>query len=292
MSIASISSKYIKRKLTSCGLIEKFIELEGAFMHCYDNGSKKPAIMLLNGFGASTEFQWFKITKALCKDHRVVVVNLLNFGRSKPKDEADCKLQDQVKALHDLLVNLKIEKAHVLGISYGGLVATEFANTHEEKTTTLTLINSPTKFLNLAEIESFLRSESIDSVKDFFTPKDHKGLKEQFRLAYHSTMWLPNFVAKSFYTALCEPYVDGWTRIVDNLLENYEELSNRSYKIKCKTILIWGENDRIIPVKVGEQLNQHFSNSSLHLISKCGHLPTIEKPKQCTEIILKHVLAN
>jgi len=127
-------------------------------------------------------------------------------------------------------------------------------------------------------------------VHDFFIPNDYKGLKKQFRLAHYRKIWTPNFVAKSLYSELCKPFMKGWTEIVNDLIDNSSELQNRHYEFDIPTTLIWGENDRIIPVAVGRNLNNHFKNATLHLIAKCGHLPTIEKPKQFLQIVFKNVL--
>ena len=185
---------------------------------------------------------------------------------------------------------LNIKSAKFFGISYRGLAISEFPYQYENQVDTLTLINAPTKFLDLKNLEKFLIKEGIKSVYDFFIPSDYKGLKEQFRLAYHKRSWLPDFIAKSLYLELCKPYVNGWTEIVDDLINNASELQNRDYEFDIPTTLIWGKADRIIPVEIGTSLNNYFRNSTLHLIDKCGHLPTIEKPKQFLNIVIKNVL--
>ncbi len=165
MNLATISLSFIKSKLSLYGLKEKFIELDGFSLQYYDNEGAKPTLVLLNGFVASTEFQWHKMISSIRKDNRVILVNLISFGLSSSKNSEDCRLNNQINAIEVLFNSLKVKKANIAGISYGGLVAAEFAEKNSAKIARLILINTPTKFLDLDRIEGYLLSEGLTSIK-------------------------------------------------------------------------------------------------------------------------------
>ena len=55
--------------------------------------------------------------------------------------------------------------------------------------------------------------------------------------------------------------------------------------LKHPTLILWGENDTVIPPEIALQFQECLRNSELHYLSECGHCPTYEKPEQCLALI-------
>lgn len=290
MNFAKLSWKFIKWKIRRTGMKERLLNFDGFDVQYYDNELSKPTILLLNGFGASTEFQWYKLLPALVKKNRVVMINLLHFGETKPNVKENCKIADQIHLVYTLLERLEIEECRLAGISYGGLIASEFTEKYGHRVSELILLNTPTKFLDVEKLQNICKNNGAETVHDFFAPKSYLGLKMQFKLAYYSSPILPNFIIKSFYDDLCKPYRTAWILILDDLLSEYDNLRLKEYQYTGQTKLIWGENDTIIPIEVGLKLSKEYSNVALERISKCGHLPSIEKPRRVIKILEKQDL--
>lgn len=282
--IANISFKHIKRQIAKAGLKEKLIEADGFKFHFFDNQNEKPALILLNGFGISTEFQWYPILLKLSKNYRLIMVNLVCFGESRTKAPL-ASIQIQVEFLERLIAHLKIENFKLAGISYGGLVATEFTQKNEVQVKELFLIDSPVKYLNLDHIQKLCDSYGVNEIHEFFAPSTVDGLKKQFDAAYFKRQRIPMFILKEFHKAFCEPYLAGWKAIIKDLLDNYDSLRNRNYTFTTQTKLIWGQHDKVIPVSVGEKLKDHLPNAELFTVQNAGHLPTIEQPKSVVELM-------
>ena len=81
--IANISLRHIKKQITKAYLKERHLDSEGFQFHFYDSGIEKPALLLLNGFGISAEFQWYPVLSKLAENYRLIMVNLVCFGDSK-----------------------------------------------------------------------------------------------------------------------------------------------------------------------------------------------------------------
>jgi len=67
---------------------------------------------------------------------------------------------------------------------------------------------------------------------------------------------------------------------------NFDELVAKYKDIKMPTLIIWGRQDRIIPLKVGELLDRDIPNSTLKVIDECGHAPQEEKPDETIALVL------
>jgi pimeloyl-ACP methyl ester carboxylesterase len=61
--------------------------------------------------------------------------------------------------------------------------------------------------------------------------------------------------------------------------------SSNYKKITIPTLIIWGKEDKVVPLKIGQQLHQDIPNSSLKIIDKCGHNPHEEKPNETVKFI-------
>lgn len=269
--IAKISFNHIKGQLRQAGLNQVIIENDDFQFHFYDSQANKPVLMLLNGFGISTEFQWYKVVKALSKKYRIILVNLLAFGQSFPKPQKVASIDLQVAFLNQLLELLNIKEIKLAGISYGGLVGLEFVEKFESKVSELFLINSPVKYLDLEKLQVLCEKYGASNLKDFFAPKTGSGLSKQFQAAYYKTPTIPSFILNAFHTAFCLPYLIKWRQIIDSLLDNYDVLSKKTYTFPNPIKLIWGLEDEIIPFSIAEKLHAEMPNTTLFSIEKAGH---------------------
>ena len=68
-------------------------------------------------------------------------------------------------------------------------------------------------------------------------------------------------------------------------LRNRQSLTSSLSQIKCKTLVLCGEHDKLCPVSVHEEMVNYISNSTLSVIPNCGHLPILEEPEICTKEI-------
>ena len=68
-------------------------------------------------------------------------------------------------------------------------------------------------------------------------------------------------------------------------LRNRQSLTSSLSQIKCKTLVLCGEHDKLCPVSVHEEMVTYISNSTLSVIPNCGHLPILEEPEICIKEI-------
>jgi len=66
---------------------------------------------------------------------------------------------------------------------------------------------------------------------------------------------------------------------------NVEDFVNKIKEIEIPSLIIWGDKDRIIPLKTGHKLNKDLKNSELKIIENCGHVPQEECPEKTCALI-------
>ena len=245
-------------------------------------------IILLHGFGAQTEFQWYKQVKTLSEAYRVIIPNLLYFGNTKENDKYE--LQDQVDLVKIMVDNLKLEKFDLVGISYGGLVAIEYCSQNVENIDKLVLIDAPIKFFNTEDLEKITKEYNLKNIEELFAPTDYYGLKKQFRAAYYYKKFIPDFIYKILYENLCLPNVENWRKLILALQSNLDFYSKKEYSFEQSTLLLWGEKDDIVPSRIGSQLANHLKNGKLEIIKKAKHLPNIEQSKQFNTVLMQFLM--
>jgi pimeloyl-ACP methyl ester carboxylesterase len=123
----------------------EFIDLSGERLYYYAAGSRGAGepIVLVHGFPTSGHL-WLDVVAKLPPGHRVIVVDLLGFGRSDAPPSAQYTVGAHQKRLIELLDALRIDRACLVGHGTGGAVVQSLALDHPDRVTRLGLIGSST----------------------------------------------------------------------------------------------------------------------------------------------------
>lgn len=281
-----LANGHVHRKLERAGMTHYLSDIGDNRISYWDNGSDKPVLLLVHGFGSTASFQWFKQIAALTKDYRIIMPNLLYFGQSKPLTGNKYQLQDQVDVLSDLLNELKVDSFHLCGVSYGGLVSAELAREYPEKLLSLTLFDAPLKFYGKRDIEAICTKYGTETVQDFFVPKDGKGMKTLLSAGFKRTPPIPALFLESFLDAQYLPNSDHLKNLLIQLQADEVMYAKRSYVFEFPVLLIWGEDDDIVSVQRGQQLHEYLIGSEFHVIPKTKHLPNLDKPRAFNKLFI------
>ncbi|HSE24623.1 MAG TPA: alpha/beta hydrolase [Pyrinomonadaceae bacterium] len=269
-----------------------FIEVDGVKVHYQEAGEPtNPAVLLIHGFASST-FVWSKVFLELAKKGlRVIAIDLLGFGYSEKPKNGEYTITGQAKLIHKLLGLLGIDRATIVGSSYGGAVAATCALDYPDCIDKLVLVgtvnnNRPLDF-------ALMRVFSSRVVGDVVSPlllSSRRLLRQRMKRVYDRHAWvlderrvdarhLPLRAART-QRALIRT-VRGW---------DAERIAREAHLIQQPTLLLWGENDVEIPLTDGERLHREIANSRLIVFLNCGHLPHEEYPAAFTNIISDFVL--
>ena len=191
-------------------------------------------------------------------------------------------VEDAVFFCRDVLDTLQLDKVHLVGVSLGGWVATEFATRYAHRLHKLVLINPLGISVPQARIGNFFYT---------VTPKAEGGQHEVRELLFqdqHSELamgavpdQMPPEMTLLFYKAQMVAARIGWK---PPYLHN-PRLKDRLFRIPTPTLLVWAENDRLAPVGLAEVFAQGLAHAEVARIPNAGHSLLLEQPQQTAEIV-------
>ncbi len=275
-NVIRIGERQLERKLQRHKLQPERARLGEATVHYWDGGAGEGApVVLLHGFGASAIWQWHGQVGPLARTRRVIVPDLLWFGQSR-SPRRDFGIDHQIETVLALLDHLGIAKAHFVGISYGGIVAHELAAAHPHRVDKLALLDSPGRAYTPEDHRGMLERFAVRSASDLLLPRDTDGVGELLRLGYHRPPMTPRWVKRQVLETMYADFREEKSLLLSRLLEELEELEQRPGEVDHETLLIWGREDRVFPLEIGERLRGQLRNARLRVIDKAGHAPNIE----------------
>lgn len=260
------------------GLGEYTARLEHGVVHYHAGGEgQRRPLLLIHGFGGDAMWGWYGQT-GLARDHFLVIPDLLWFGGSHGRRD-DWSTTYQAATLVELLDHLAIDRADVVGISYGGFVALELAHGWGDRVGRLLLMDSPGHTYTLDDYHEMLERKDLDSVAELVVPDGPAGVPELLSLAYHRPPPVPGFVARDIYTNMFLSHRDEKVRLLDDLLARADEYGADDFHIPQRTRILWGEKDDLFPPHLAWRLAAALGDQAdVRIIPRAAHAPPLERP--------------
>ncbi len=232
------------------------------------NPKVKSPVILLHGWGQNASF-WLPLAKLLSKNHCYYLLDLPGFGGTKNL-APNSNVPEYTAFVKNFTDKLKLKNFVLLGHSFGGHVACDFAIKHPGLVCRLILVDAA-----LIRIRSLLTKTKI------FIAKIFKPIK----------LIIPISLISQIHEKIAHDYShsNDYQKSVLRQIINYD-LSPKLHLIKVPTEIIWGSEDKVIPY-VGKYLTENISDARLHVIYGAGHSPHLTHPQKLAEI-LKNILSN
>ena len=240
----------------------------------YKIGGKGENFLILHGWNGSSD-SWRKIIEILGIKYKVVCPDVPGFGKTEtPK--IPWSLNDFVEWLKEFTEKLNLKELFLLGHSFGGRVAIKFSISYSEKVKKLILVSSAgiRQEWGLKEKIIFQISKignAIFSKNHFFRFKD-AARNLFYRIARIKDYSKAKGVMKETMKKILE-----------------EDLLPELSKIQNETLIIWGEKDKIVPLKYAFLFKEKIKNSKFEILPKIGHSPHLEDPEKLAEILISNL---
>jgi pimeloyl-ACP methyl ester carboxylesterase len=239
----------------------------------YKIAGQGPAILILHGWGGSSD-SWIQVQKILAREgFKVICPDFPGFGKSKTPFEP-WGVSDYSNFVLNFVNSLELQNFFLLGHSFGGRVAIKFSVLYPEKIKSLILCDSAgiKQKLGFREKLIFQISKLGNAI---FTPTPLRRFKDKAK----NLLYI--FLRHRDYAK-----ADGTMRqIIKKVLT--EDLLKDLPQIKIRTLIIWGESDRLVPVKYAHIFKEKIENSELKILPEIGHSPHLEVPEKLTKIIIQ-----
>ena len=256
---------------------DKFAMVYGAKIHYVETGTGAPLI-LIHGL-ADNVAVWDSVISPLAARFRVVALDQIGFGRSD-KPLLSYRVSTFVDFLAGFLNELKIERASLVGNSFGGWIAAAFTLAHPERVERLVLCDAA-GYGTLAQTMdgralSALKLASRDDIRYLGTLTFHN--KQFYEEAAVDAAFVERIRTGDSYTI---------SQVLDSMTHGEDVLDNRLAVIKQPTLVLWGREDKLIPLSFGERFHKEIAGSRLRVIDNCGHMPHVECPEKFNDALLQ-----
>lgn len=259
------------------------IEFEDFEIYYESHGTGEP-LVLISGF-ASGVWNWNWQIEDLSKDFQVLTFDPRGIGKSKTENKIDLENLSMSVFAEDvlrILDELQIERAHVLGASFGGFVAQNFALSFPERLNKLIL--ACTSFggthhvaPDLEILMAFASTDEMntkDKIRKFMIPAFTSEFKENHSETIEEVCRLreESMVPENVYKA----------QLIAATTFDYE-ISVR--EIENETLIITGDEDLVVPVQNSVNLAKKMPNAKLEIIENGSHMFFIEKAEEFNQLV-------
>jgi pimeloyl-ACP methyl ester carboxylesterase len=266
----------------------RFANVDGTRIHYQEFGDAgDPAIILIHGYTASA-YVWKSSAPLLADSHlRVIAIDLVGFGYSDKPKWFEYSIDAQARMVSRFMNRLGIGRATIAGSSYGGAVAATLALDYPERVEKMILVDAVCN--DGLKSHPIIRLASMRGVGEVITPflADSKMF---LKYRMHGTL------AKSHHDLITEERIQSIRRPLlaadghNSLLatsRNWraERIEHDAHLINQPTLIVWGEDDKVIPITDGYKLHGEILNSRFVVLKDCGHVPQEERPELFAELV-------
>jgi pimeloyl-ACP methyl ester carboxylesterase len=255
-----------------------------------DGDQTAPVVVLVHGMAGSST-TWREVMPVLGRRYRVIAPDLLGHGRSD-KPAGDYSLGAHASLIRDLLAELDVERATIVGQSLGGGVAMQFAYQFPEMCERLVLVSSGGLGRDVSWILRLLSLPGAELVLPIVVPgfvRDHGNSLSRW-LHRHGVR--PPRVAEMWqaYASLAEgenrqAFLRTLRSVVDASGQTVSARDRLYLAAAMPTLIVWGDNDPIIPVDHGREAHDAMPGSRLDIFEGVGHFPHVEVPDQFVAVL-------
>jgi pimeloyl-ACP methyl ester carboxylesterase len=268
----------------------KYMELHGDRVAYQDVGTGPEALLLIHGMAGSSE-TWREVIPQLSRKYRVVAPDLLGHGQSA-KPRGDYSLGAFAVLLRDLLDELGITRATIVGQSLGGGVAMQFVYQHPDYCQRLILISSGGLGPDVGWTLRLLSAPGAELIMPVIAPRPvltaGNKLRSWFRaVGIQSPRGAEVWSAYSSFSdaETRQAFLRTLRSVVDYRGQAVSALNRLHMAGELPTMVIWGDHDRIIPVEHGYAVHEARPGSRLEVLEGVGHFPHVERPSQVVNLI-------
>lgn len=268
---------------------DKYITLNGVKTYYREYPGEKRDIVLVHGMPSSS-YTWNEVIPHLTKaGYHVWCMDLKGFGWSEKPVNSQYDIFVIAEELNTWMEAMGLSNAVVVGHSWGALLTMILAIDHPEKVDELVLIDtvsypqSAPMIMNLAQLPYAGKLAGL--VMQRWLLKSH--MKE----LYFDKKKVTEEKIDAYYNPMCtDNMLNAQVQVIRQLLQKENETYYENYpRIKAKTLIISGANDRWISPEMSHRLQKDIKNSAVAFVPECGHFPQEESPLYTSRLILDFI---
>jgi pimeloyl-ACP methyl ester carboxylesterase len=252
---------------TVAGWTEMSVEVAGAKLHLARAGSGRPVLVLHHDIGCPDRLDFYD---ALARHFSVLVPHHPGYGRSERPSWLR-SVRDVAVIYQWLLANLAIERPSLVGLGFGGWIAAEMATMAPTALHRLVLIGA----MGLKPPEGDIFDQAIVNYIDYARAGFHDPAAFARIYGQVSTDQLVEWdiCREMCFRIAWKPYM--YNQTLPHLLGG----------VKAPALVVWGDDDRIVPRSAGELYAAALPNARLEIVPAAGHCVEMEQPERLARLV-------
>jgi pimeloyl-ACP methyl ester carboxylesterase len=268
-----VHDQQIRYHLWRADVHSEYVDAGSYRLHYFEavpsDGSAGIPLILVHGLASRGE-DWAPMIPSLAAaGFHVYAPDLLGYGRSPRPANVVYSVALEEGVLIDFMHAVGLQNADVDGWSMGGWVSARLA------------LDRPAMVDRLVLDDSAGVTFQPSFTRDAFSPTDTAGLKRLFALLMPHPPPLDPYIVRATLHRIADNKIIVQSSM-DSMASGADRLDARLTNITQPTLIVWGAEDRLIPLSVGKQMHQLIPNSALQVVPNCGHLA----PSQCPAPVL------
>ena len=261
------------------GLAYKTVKVDEQDVAYLEREGQGDTIVLLHGFTGEKD-NWIYFVRYIPEPYRVLAIDMPGHGDNKLDMDAVYTVKYFTDGVTRTIHALGLERFHLVGNSFGGLVSIHYALNNPEKVITLGLFDSAGVFSPTpSELQGLL-----DKGDNPFFVTSREGFDRLTDLCFYEQPcfpWPAMAVFSRKYIQRRELYQKMWNDFYPTLKE--KDLRDRLPEVKMPTFVLWGDKDHLLDVSCVEVFKRYLPDVRTVIMKNCGHLPMMERPEEAAD---------
>ena len=242
-------------------------------IHYNDTAEGNETVVMLHGSGPGAS-GWANFNRnvepMVIAGYRVILMDCPGWSKSDAIVSTGSRSDLNARALKGLLDILDIGKVHIVGNSMGAHSAVAFTLVNPDRVGKLVLMGGGTGGLSPF---APMPTEGIKLIGALYRQPTIENLKRMMNVFVYDTSNLTEalFQARLDNMLSRRDHLENFVKSVEANQKQFPDVAHRLGEIKAQTLLIWGRDDRFVPLDIGLRLLAGLSDAELHVFSKCGH---------------------
>lgn len=260
---------------------EKFVQVDGCTISYVDEG-EGPVLLLVHGIGGSKN-NWAPTIEHFSRSHRVIALDLPCHAKSSVV-QADGSLALYAGAIRGLLAHLGVARVSIAGNSLGGLITLHIALHHPELVESIILVDNAGSHWFPSPFRWLVRRLPARMLKKLILLTQSTSARYSFlyRFAgiYKMNIYTRNLIEEAVAVARkpdLEAYLEAY--MLTGRMAVSVNYADRLGEITRPTLIVWGQKDLGLPLKIGQEENRLIRGSFLVAIPEAAHVPQLDQPE-------------
>lgn len=242
-------------------------------IHYNDFGDGKETVVMLHGSGPGAS-GWANFNRNIeplvAAGYRVILMDCPGWSKSDPIVVTGSRSDLNGRVLGEFLKALGIPKAHIIGNSMGGHSAVAFALANPSMAGKLILMGGgtggPSQFVPMP-------TEGIKLLQGLYRDPTIENLKKMMAVFVYDSSSLTEelFQARLANILARRDHLENFVKSIAANPKQFSDYGPRLHEISSQTLVIWGRDDRFVPMDIGLRLIWGIPNAELHVFNRCGH---------------------